>query len=249
MTIPIHVISGSRAEDAAYRALADAAIAASGLDTWRLVGGHMVNLHALRSTVPLTLRATRDADLAVELVAIKSGGLLDQLRTLGYDNPRSGNRFELSVPGGAATIDLLAPSFTTRYIANMDAGPIAVDGIPALHVALARPPLWFDVTAELTSGDRTEARVAIPDIASALAIKAFAYTQRLAPRDAEDIRRLLEVAYAELTDNPWPTGPTFAQAARLLTEHFDSPGRGLTSIAADTLTRTRTRALIRAVIR
>jgi|GEM_PF-3244483 len=248
MTIDVHVTSGSRAEDAAYRALADAAIAAANLETWRVVGGHMVNLHALRSTVPLILRATRDADLAVELVAIKNGGLLGQLRALGYDNPRSGNRFELSLPGGAATIDLLAPSYTTRHIANMDAGPIAVDGIPALHVALARDPLWLNVTALTTSGDPVEARVAIPDISSALAIKAFAYAQRLAPRDAEDIYRLLEVAYAEHTDHPWPTGPTFTQAAHLLVEHFDSPGRGLSSAAPDTLTRTRIRALVRAVI-
>jgi hypothetical protein len=244
-TVSLNVVSGSRAEDAGYRALADAATAAAQLDTWRVVGGHMVNLHALRSSASLELRATRDADLAVELLAIRESGLLRRLHELGYRNENSGNRFERESVDGRAAIDLLAPSFDVRHVPNLDAGPLAVDGVPALHIALARKPVLVDLHAALTSGLSLDTRLALPDTASALAVKAFAYTCGLAPRDAEDVRRLLEVAYAEAT--PWPSSVTFAQAAELLHRHFDTPGSGLVSAARDSAGRTRIRALVRAV--
>lgn len=238
----IAVYSGSRAEDGAYRALADAAVVSRALESWAVVGGHMVNLHVLRSGVSIPLRATRDADLAVELVAIRDGVLLDSLRELGYDNPRSGNRFERSVAGTAATIDLLAPSCTNRHVPDLDAGPIAVDGIPALHVALAREPVWIALDATLTDGAQLVARIAIPDIPTALCIKVFAYGQRFAPRDAEDIARLLECGYADQA--AWPSGTFFTEALGLLRKHFDQPGCALRNGNGNPA---RIRALIRAL--
>jgi len=92
--------SDSFAYDAAIRALADAARAASGLDAWLIVGGHMVNLHVLRASINLPTRATRDADLAVELLAIRHSPLLGRLRELGYQNSHSSNRFNLRTPRG-----------------------------------------------------------------------------------------------------------------------------------------------------
>ncbi|QBS40362.1 hypothetical protein [Nocardia sp. CS682] len=240
--IELEVFSGSRAEDGAYLALADAAAAGAALESWAVIGGHMVNLHVLRSGVSVPLRATRDADLAVELVTIRDGVLLDRLRGMGYDNPRAGNRFERSIGGTAATIDLLAPSFTNRHVADLDAGPIAVDGIPALHVALAREPVWIALSAKLIDGARTAATVAIPDIATAICIKVFAYLHRFTPRDAEDIARLLECGYADRTS--WPTGTTFTEALDLLREHFDQPGHALRRCTGNPA---RTRALVRAL--
>ncbi|WP_167464291.1 hypothetical protein [Nocardia brasiliensis] len=234
------VTSGSRAEDGAYLALADAAAAAVG--SWAVIGGHMVNLHVLRTGASVPLRATRDADLAVEVVSIRGGALLDRLRGLGYDNPRSGNRFERSVGGVAATIDLLAPSFTNRYVPDLDAGPIAVDGIPAVHVALAREPTWIALSATLTDGTRLVTEVAIPDAPTALCIKVFGYLQRRVPRDAEDIGRLLECGYADGAG--WPDGTTFAEALGLLREYFDKPGQALRKWAGNPA---RVRALVRAL--
>ncbi|WP_069161794.1 hypothetical protein [Nocardia altamirensis] len=242
--IELQVESGSRAEDGAYLALADTAIAANGLPSWAVVGGHMVNLHALCSKVPIPLRATRDADLAVELVTIRDGVLLDRLRRMGYDNPRSGNRFERSVNGTAATIDLLAPSFTNRHIPDLDAGPIAVDGIPALHVALAGEPLWIALEARLTDGTCLAGCLAIPDVSTAICIKVFAYAHRYAPRDAEDIGRLLECGYAARAQ--WPGGTTFTEALGLLREHFDQPGHALRKWTGNPA---RVRALVRALSR
>ncbi|MFD6156728.1 hypothetical protein ACFWF7_19335 [Nocardia sp. NPDC060256] len=240
--IELEIESSSRAEDGAYLALADAASAATALDSWAVVGGHMVNLHVLRSGVSIPLRATRDADLAVELLTIRDGALLDRLRGMGYDNPRAGNRFERSVGGTAATIDLLAPSFTNRHVPDLDAGPIAVDGIPALHVALARTPIWIALSAKLIDRTRVSARIAIPDIATALCLKVFAYAQRLAPRDAEDIGRLLECGYADRAS--WPSGTTFADALDLLREYFDKPGHALRKWTGNPA---RIRALVRAL--
>ncbi|WP_433575839.1 hypothetical protein [Nocardia brasiliensis] len=236
------VVSGSRAEDGAYLALADAAAVALG--SWAVIGGHMVNLHVLRTGVSVPLRATRDADLAVELVSIRGGALLDRLRLLGYDNPRSGNRFERSVGGISATIDLLAPSFTHRHIPDLDAGPIAVDGIPAVHVALAQEPIWIALTAALTDGSRLSARIAIPDVPTALCIKVFGYLQRRVPRDAEDIGRLLECGYAD--GGGWPEGATFTEALGLLQEYFDRPGQALRKWTGNPA---RIRALVRALAR
>ncbi|MFI6168243.1 hypothetical protein ACIBCN_15785 [Nocardia sp. NPDC051052] len=89
--IELAIDSSSRAEDGAYLALADAAAAA--LDSWAVVGGHMVNLHVLRSGVSIPLRATRDADLAVELLTIRDGVLLDRSRGISRLSPtRSGSR-------------------------------------------------------------------------------------------------------------------------------------------------------------
>ncbi|MGX1773034.1 hypothetical protein ACWIGW_13065 [Nocardia brasiliensis] len=238
------VVSGSRAEDGAYLALADAAAAAAALGAWAVIGGHMVNLHVLRTGVSVPLRATRDADLAVEVVSIRGGALLERLRRLGYDNPRSGNRFERSADGTCATIDLLAPSFTNRHIPDLDAGPIAVDGIPAVHVALAREPNWIALAATLTDGTRLSAEVAIPDVSTALCIKVFGYLQRRVPRDAEDIGRLLECGYAD--GGRWPEGATFTEALGLLQKYFDRPGQALRKWSGNPA---RIRALVRALAR
>jgi hypothetical protein len=225
----LRLTSTSRAEDASYQALADSAQAASGDPGWRILGGHMVNLHA---------------DLAVEVLAIRDGDLLERLRSLGYDNSLSGNRFEKDTGTTAvATIDLLVPSYTSSHVPSLDAGPIAVDGIPALHVALARPPVSVTLHVATSTGAALTTTVQLPELPAAIAVKTFAYVSRQAPRDAADLHRLLEAAY--LTDVRWPSGPTFREASGALTRHFDSPGHGLRSVASDSATRTRMRALVR----
>jgi hypothetical protein len=240
----LHLTSTSRAEDASYQALADSAQAAGRDPGWRILGGHMVNLHATLAGVRLPLRATRDADLAVEVLAIRDGGLLERLRSLGYDNSRSGNRFEKGTGTTAvATIDLLVPSYTSSHVPNLDAGPIAVDGIPALHVALARPPVSVTLHVATSTGAELTTTVQLPELPAAIAVKTFAYVSRRAPRDAQDLHRLLESAF--LTGVEWPSGSTFREASDALTRHFDSPGHGLRNVASDTATRTRMRALVR----
>jgi hypothetical protein len=245
----LDLASDSRAYDAALRALVDAARAAAGLDAWLIVGGHMVNLHVLRTGVDLPTRGTRDADLAVELLTIRDSPLLARLHEFGYRNSGSSNRFDRQTPGGTAAIDLLAPSYSHRHRPNMDAGPISVDGFPVLHLALARPPVLVELAATLTDGARLAAEVQIPDVVSAIAIKVSAYAERFAARDAEDLGCLLEVARAEgVTAAAWPDQPSFATAARQLSLFFDVPGRALPTAARSPQQRVRLRALVRSLV-
>lgn len=140
----VRVRSISHAEDAAYLALADTATAAPAQSEacgWRLVGGHMVNLHAARAGIALPPRATMDTDVGLELLTIKTGALVERLRALGYANSSASNRFERALPDAAtAAIDILAPAPASRHRPNLKAGQIHVDGVPGLHIALARPP-------------------------------------------------------------------------------------------------------------
>lgn len=245
----LHIVSDSRAYDAAIRALVDAAEVATGLDAWLIVGGHMVNLHVLRSGVDRPARMTRDADLAVELLALRDGALLTRLRELGYRNTMSANRFDLATPAGTAAIDVLVPSYSHRHRPNMDGGSIAVDGFPVLNLALARQPLVLDLAATLTAGDSLRARVHIPDVVSAIAIKAFAYAERFAARDAEDLASLLEVADATgLAAADWPDQRTFTAAARHLSVFLDLPGRALADAARSPRQQVRIRALVRSLV-
>jgi hypothetical protein len=245
----VRLVSDSRATDGAVRALADAASAARDLGSWRIIGGHMVNLHASRAGVALPSRATRDADLAVDLLTVRDGGLLRRLGALGYRNSASSNRFVRDAPGTTATIDILAPSYSTRHEANVDAGTIAVDGIPALHVALARPPVVLDLTAVLTDDTEVSTDVNLPDLPSAIAIKTFAYAERFAARDAEDLLRLVEAAHRSgLTAEDWPDQPTFAAAGRRLRTFFDSAGRALAAATTSKPHQVRLRALIRSLV-
>jgi hypothetical protein len=245
----VHLVSESRASDGSLRALADAAAVAEGLDAWLIVGGHMVNLHVLRAGIDVPLRATRDADLAIELVSVKNTHLIERLRSLGYDNAVSSNRFDREIGGTLSSIDLLVPSHSNQHRSNIDAGKIMVDGLPVLHAALARPPVVVDLTAELSGGGRLEVSVRVPDVVGAIAMKAFAYAQRYAARDAEDVSRLLEAAHAYgIGADAWPTGPTFKAAGHALSTLFDSPGRGLAHAASSPKSQARLRALTRALV-
>lgn len=122
-----------------------------------------------------------------------------------------------------------------------------MDGIPALHLALSRPSMLLDLDVTLSTGTNLLCQVLLPDLVSAIAIKIFAYHGRLAVRDAEDLRRLLEAAWLDRVD--WPASVTFGQAGTLLTTYFDAPGRGLIHAAPDSAARTRLRALTRSLLR
>src|SRR5690606_19632111 len=96
-TLTVHLVSESRASDASLIALADAVKVAEGVRHWLIVGGHMVNLHILRAGLDVAVRATRDADLGVDLRTLRASGLVGRLRLLGYDNPVYSNRFDRTV--------------------------------------------------------------------------------------------------------------------------------------------------------
>jgi hypothetical protein len=152
--------------------------------------------------------------------------------------------------GSTASIDLLAPSYSNRHKPNMDAGDIAVDGLPVLHAALAREPVAVDLSVDLSGGGRIQTTVQIPDVVSAIALKTFAYVERFAARDAEDLHRLLEIAFKEGVDaSKWPAQSSFVNAGRELSMLFDSPGRALRQATTSLQAQTRLRAITRSLVR
>ncbi|WP_449060883.1 hypothetical protein [Planomonospora algeriensis] len=52
----ISIRSGSRAEDSSFRALSDAAEAFAAIGDYRVIGGHMVNIHVRAADLDLPLR-------------------------------------------------------------------------------------------------------------------------------------------------------------------------------------------------
>ena len=91
--------SASYAEDLSFHALIDLArvIADKEIDDARIIGGHMVTLHAQRWGLGDTLyRATLDADLGVPPFVAQSERIVDALEERGYER-YTGNRFRREV--------------------------------------------------------------------------------------------------------------------------------------------------------
>ncbi len=244
----VHLISDSRGYDAALISLADAATVCAKLRKWLIVGGHMVNLHILRAGLPLPLRLTHDADIAVEIRMIRRGTILEKLRELGYRNRVYPNRFDRDVDGMTASIDLVVASYSTKHQPNMDADEIVVDGMPAVDEALGRDPIVLHLIGDRSDGVRMEMNVHIPDIMTAIAMKSFAIAERPYPNDAIDLAKLIEVAVADGVKG-WPRGKAYRVAAVQLAAQFDAPGTALDLATADVAQQARLRDLVRSLAR
>jgi hypothetical protein len=246
----VHLASDSREYDGALVSLSDAArvCTAAKLRKWFVVGGHMVNLHILRSGLSLPLRLTHDCDIAVEIRMIRRGTLLEKLQELGYRNRVYPNRFDREVDGMAASIDLVVASYSTKHMPNMDAASIVVDGMPAVDEALDRDPVILHLIGDRTDGVRMEMTVHIPDIMSAIAMKSFAVAERPYVNDAVDLGHLLLVAGANGASG-WPRGRAYRVAAVQLAAQFDAPGTALGLASADPATQARLREITRSFTR
>jgi hypothetical protein len=246
----VHLASDSREYDAALVSLSDAAAVctAAKLRKWFVVGGHMVNLHILRSGLPLPLRLTHDCDVAVEIRMIRRGTLLEKLRELGYRNRVYPNRFDRDVDGLAASIDLVVASYSTKHMPNIEADSIVVDGMPAVDEALDRDPLVLHLIGDRTDGVRMETTIHIPDIMSAIAMKSFAVAERPYANDAIDLGHLLLVAAADGCTS-WPRGKTYRVAAVQLAAQFDAPGTALALATPDPAVQARLREIVRSFSR
>ena len=226
------LISTSRASDAGHLAAFDLASIADELGIeYRLVGGNAVSVltavHQVTDLVPD--RETADADFGAEPVVIANPDLLARLVAYGYEQ-EEGNRFRRTVETEselALVIDVLAPSYHGRLRTNQQCGELYVDEIPGLALALARPATEVTVEVRLTSGTTIKYHTPLPDVVSALCMKAHSYVGRLAERDAVDIWRLLEAALAAgVTVQTWPRGASATEAARTLHHHFGVGGAG-----------------------
>ncbi|MER7457490.1 hypothetical protein [Micromonospora sp. NPDC126480] len=254
---PVFVTSTSRAADAGFLTLADLSQITTSLDLdYRIVGGHMVTLlvalHGVSAQVPL--RETADADFAALPTVIADPRLPAALIERGYRSREAANRFtrDADDPDGrlSLVIDILAPSYQGALVPNQRHGDLVVDEVPGLVFALHRPAELLDVHVRLTSGEGLRLRLALPDVTSALCLKALAYRGRFAAKDAVDLWRLIHAAYAAgLRAADWPVSVTGRQAADVLHRFFGTPAAaGLKQMSTNPADRTRMQALVRQVV-
>lgn len=255
--LPLSLSSTSRACDAGYRALADVADVAAQIGAaYRIVGGHMVTLLVAACGVSdqVPMRETVDADFAALPEVVGNPDLAGALRQRGYVQREASNRFRREHRDAHGSLDLvvdiLAPSYLGRILHNRQHGDLFVDEIPGLAFALNRPATIVDLRVRLTGGEETAARLALPDLAAALCIKALAYRGRYADKDAVDLWRLVSAAHAAgLRAESWPTGVTGRDAGAVLRRFFGGPASaGLKQVSRQRSDRTRMRALVHAVV-
>lgn len=248
MSDRVVVASTSLAEDAAYLTMQDAVAAANrtGIE-YRIIGGQMVTVHVATSGADAPLRMTTDTDLGLEARVLANSGLIDQLRDDGYELV-AGNRLERD--GGTRAIDVLIPADTSRARHNRQVGELFVDEVLGLRYALSREPLVVNLQVRLSTGDNVELRPAVPDLVSAICLKALGYRARAAHRDAVDVWRLLEVARATgLNASAWPTNATLSEVADILRSQFvPAKGRGVLAATTTPALQTRLRLLATSLV-
>lgn len=250
--VHLDLASTGRAGDAAYLAAADLAMISAELDVeYRLVGGNAVTLLcAARGVTGLVPgRETTDADFGADYQVVGDGRVLTALLARGYAQVE-GNRFRRQDEGRDLVVDVLAPAFGSRLVPNQAHGDLVLDEVPGLALALARPGVEIDLGVILTDGTEVRFTTVVPDVVSMLCLKAYAYEGRWSDRDAVDIWRLLEAAFAAgVRAADWPSGASATEAAATLWQHFGRPSaRGPAKATAAMAGQTRIRALVMSIV-
>jgi hypothetical protein len=223
----------SLADDLGFVALADVArlVARQELaDHVRLIGGHMVTLHAQRWDLGRELyRETLDADLGIQKFAITQLDPLDALADLGYRRT-SGNRFERRMEDTSevtdrdkqhnAVIDVLVPTHTSRARTNIRVGDLATTEVPGLATAFQQPPVSLHLEMRRLGGEVLDADILVPDEMCMLILKALAWRTRSNPKDAVDIWRCLEIMHRAQACLPAVSGNEARSAAALVRREF-----------------------------
>jgi hypothetical protein len=257
VTSQLVVASTSRAADGGYLALRDLSEIADAMGVeYRVVGGHMVTLlatlHGVSDQVPL--RETTDADLGVSPQVVADPRLPQALRDRNYALSGAANRFVRDRDGGRGrlevVIDVLAPSYRGGLRSNQRHGDLFVDEIPGLAFALSRPPTTVVLRVHLLDGDEVAMHLSLPDLTSALCLKALAYRGRFEDKDAVDLWRLMCAAHAAgLRAESWPATVTGRDAGHVLHRFFGRPGAaGLKQVSPQRSDQARMRALVRATV-
>lgn len=247
MRAPVQLLSVAASTDAAWLAVRDVAHLADGLGIeYRLIGGNAVELlvhrHGVSELVPA--RESADADLGVPFEVCVDPRFVPAIAELGYQL-FEGNRFVRLDGERRLIIDVLVPSYVSKMQTNQPAGDLVVDAIPGLLMALSLPSTDIDLRVHLTDGTDVEATVALADVRGALALKASAYRDRHAQRDAIDVWRLLEAAFAAgHRARDWPGTGSGRDASRLLWRYFGPTGTAI----RDARTRARVRALLSQIV-
>jgi len=186
----VETVATSRADDAAFRALADVAEIAKHIEDVRIVGGQMASL--LLTAFPVreaVLRRTADADAAVSTSVAASGRIHAALVDAGYTDT-SGNHYVK----GDLEIDILVPADSARF-ELMSLGGRGFDAAPGLRLAFTVDPILLDVGVVLTDGTQLDFAVRVPPVELAVIFKAYAAQSRHASKDITDLYNLLCIAF------------------------------------------------------
>lgn len=213
----------------------------------------MVRLHmALAGVAEPVVRVTLDADMGVTAASAAHPGLIPALEVLGYTRPGAANRFmRITDSGLRLVIDVLAPAWGRQMIPNQRHGDLILDEVPGLSLALARTGDHLDLGVTMLGGSAISFSVVVPDINSALCLKAIGWSSRLAAKDAVDVWRLLRAHKKRITEPiVWRDSGVHRDAAAILRADFARPtGSGLRAATPDRAEQAEIRALTLAVLR
>ncbi len=233
--------ASSVTDDTGFVALGDlASIVGGDQADYRVIGGHMVTALVARWGLGADLyRETGDTDLGVPPFVVEDQHVIRRLKHLGYE-PVAGNRFARpldDVPAGlandtgappAATIDVLIPSYTSRFRQNRRVGDdLVTTEVPGLAIALQRPAVNLDLEMHRLNDTVVRASICFPDEVSAIVLKALATTVRSKATDVVDLWRCLEVGLAaelEPEDFEFDDGQGAISILRRLFRQSDGPG-------------------------
>ncbi|MEV6769837.1 hypothetical protein AB0N05_14535 [Nocardia sp. NPDC051030] len=140
------------------------------------------------------LRGTADADAGMDkeaLIAVERQ-LHEQMLALGYE-AESGNRYTKVTERGQLDVDILVASFGGSSPSEV-AGR-AFDSAPGLHLAVAADAVIAHATVQLLTGGTLEFTVPVPDIESAVILKALAWRNRFTDKDVTDLATLFEIVH------------------------------------------------------
>jgi hypothetical protein len=250
----INVISMSNASDLGYLALADVAAAGIDMATYRIVGGHMVQLLIhVYPTPEATERSTADADAGLKQATAVGQDLHEHLLAQGYTDTSGNHYVRKDDQGGEMIIDLLVPHDSVGKIETQIINGRGFDAIPGLSFALSQEPVLVDAKVLLLGGADLVFTVPVPDVEAALVLKALAWRYRSADKDLMDISSLLEITHLykdslscwEFSDSRRGTMGHRKDAARALHMLRERLDRGLIKAGAAVARPARLSALIK----
>lgn len=197
--VDAHLASVSAADDAAFNALRDLSGVLHDKEATGIVGGHMVSLLTAAFPSPgFVPRRTNDADGGVPKALASSGEIHDRLLALDYE-PAGGNRYiRERTDGTEQALDILVPNLDVRLGAETIGGR-RFDSMPGLGLALANR-LSVDVFATLSSGEELQFSTHVPSVEGAVILKAYAWSGRLALKDAVDLHNLFRIIESHGSD-------------------------------------------------